>query len=288
MNWLFLALFLFTVALVCFSLLETRNVRIHRIDLVFNTLPAAFDGYEVLHLSDLHINKPNKRTGRLLAALTVEPIDLCVVTGDLIENNEAIPTCLDSLWHLKPQDGKFGVLGNHDYFRYSLLDFLLNRHLTDVRNDSDSLIRRLSQTGFNVLRNESLEIKRNGASIWLVGVDDPVTGKHNVTNALAPVPEKAFTILLTHTPDVLKETRLTGERLILAGHTHGGQVQLPFLGPVKNHSKLKPGFVSGRLTLGKETLVVSNGLGTNRFFPFRFRCRPEVHRIRLKKGTDAV
>ena len=287
MTWIFFAFLLFVVALGCFSLFETRNVRIHRIDLFFDTLPEAFDGYKILHLSDLHIKKPNKRIPRVLASLAAEPADLCVVTGDLIETDKAIHTCQDMLKTLRASHGVFGVLGNHDYFRYSIWDMIRLRNITNKTNNAQGLVRVLNRAGFRVLRNESVEIHRNGASVWLVGLDDPVTNRHDVNKALTPVPSEAFTILLSHTPDVLKEARLPGEHLILAGHTHGGQILLPLWGPIMNHSRLKPGFVSGRMKLDNGFLVVSNGLGVNTRFPFRFRCRPEAYKIRLRK-RDAV
>ena len=283
MIWLFLAFLLIAVSLICFSFLEARNVRIHRIDLFFNTLPAAFDGYRILHLSDLHINKQNKRTKRLLASLTAEPADLCVITGDLIEDDKAIHICQDMLKTIRPPHGVFVVLGNHDYFRYSMWDMIQKRNITTRTNDTQGLVRILNRTGFRVLRNESIEIGRNGDSVWLVGLDDPVTNRHNVKKALAPVPSEAFTILLTHTPDVIRETNFPGEHLILAGHTHGGQVLLPLWGPIMNHSSLKPGFVSGGMKLDNGFLLVSNGQGVNTLFPFRFRCRPEICTVRLRR-----
>ncbi len=283
MFWIFGIGLLLAFPLCLILMTRARKVTVQEIDLSFETLPEAFDGYTILYLSDLHFNKREEKKTRLLASLASEPFDLCVVTGDMIEDDSAIHTCGQALNPLSAADGNFGVLGNHDYHNYSILDFLLNRHVTRRSNDTEGLVRVLHRTGFRVLRNESVEIRRDGASIWLAGADDAVTCRHDMEKSLTKVPQGAFTILLSHSPDVLKGLVLPGEHLTFAGHTHGGQVRLPVFGPIRNHSKLERGFISGQLRLERGTLVVSNGLGMNRFFPVRFRCRPEVHKVRLRR-----
>jgi len=274
------------LALAGGAFLQTRRVRHERVDLHFENLPAAFDGYTVLHLSDLHFGPANRHKTVRLQALNTLPPDLCVVTGDLIETDAAIVPCVEALGGLQGRDGTFCVLGNHDYYRYSLRDAFSKKDVTDKPNNTELLVRGLRQNGVRVLRNQAVEIRRNGQSIWLAGVDDPVTGKDDASAARRSIPPDAFTILLAHTPDVLKGLSCGSETLVLSGHTHGGQVVLPILGPILNHSKLQPGFVSGTMRQGNTLLVVSNGLGVNRFFPFRFRCRPEVLTLRLRRtGT---
>ena len=269
------------LALAGGAFLQTRRVRHERVDLHFDNLPAAFDGYTVLHLSDLHLGPVNRAKAIRLLAFNTPPADLCVVTGDLIETDAAIAPCVEALGRLRSRDGVVCVLGNHDHYRYTLWDALTKRDTTDHPNRTELLIRGLARNGVRVLRNESVEIRRNGQSIWLAGVDDPVTHKQDLSAARRSIPPGAFRILLSHTPDVLRDPSCSDESLVLSGHTHGGQVVLPLLGPILNHSKLMPGFVSGTIRQGKTLLVVSNGLGVNRFFPFRFRCRPEVHTLRL-------
>jgi len=270
------------LALAGLAFLQTRRVRHRRIDLFFENLPPAFDGFTVLHLSDLHFVPADRRKAMRLQTLNAPPADICVITGDLIETDSAIVPCVEALGRLRSRDGTFCVLGNHDYFRYSLRDVLRNKAVTDKRNNAELLVRGLRRNGVRVLLNQSTEIRRNGQSIWVAGVDDPVTRREDVSEALCSIPPGAFTILLSHTPDVLKDLTCSGQNLVLSGHTHGGQVVLPILGPILNHSTLRPGFVSGIMRQKDSLLVVSNGLGVNRFFPFRFRCRPEAHTLRLR------
>jgi uncharacterized protein len=288
MLWLVIALLLTTLAALTCARLESRKVRHRRVELFFDTLPEAFDGYTILYLSDPHFGKHDERKARVLANLAAEPVDLCVITGDLIERDEGVFCCQDALRTLKARDGVFYVLGNHDYFQYSLRDAFHDINLTNRRNDVDRLIRVLEHTGLRLLRNENVPLRRQGAALWLAGVDDPVTRRDDVTRTFAGMPREAFAILLAHTPDVLNGFSRPGEHLVLAGHTHGGQILLPLWGPLKNHSKLKPGFVSGRLDLGNRVLLVSNGLGVNRNFPYRFRCRAEVLTVCLRKRRSGT
>jgi predicted MPP superfamily phosphohydrolase len=281
--WAFSIVLLFGLAFAGFAFLQTRQLTHYRIDLFFKTLPAAFDGYTVLHLSDLHFGPRDRRKARRLAALNTPPADLCVITGDLIETDEAIAPCVEAVRDLLSREGTFCVLGNHDYYRYSAWDAYRRKDITDKPNNTELFIRGLVRNGVGVLHNQSREIRRNGESIWLAGVDDPVTLRDDVYTAVSAIPEGAFRILLSHTPDVLKSLPSSGEGLVLSGHTHGGQVVLPLLGPILNHSSLKPGFVSGMIRRENTLLLVSNGFGVNRFFPFRFRCKPEAHTIHLRK-----
>ena len=286
--WLLVGFLLLALAVTAYALLESQRVQHRHVEVCLDTLPEGFDGYTILYLTDPHFQRVDPRKTRVLANLSAPPPDLCVVTGDLIEKDEAILTCQKALAALQARDGVFYVLGNHDYFQYSLLDAFRDRPSTDRPNDVERLIRVLDRAGLRLLRNQSVPLRRGGATVWLAGVDDPVTGRDDLGKTLSGVPPGAFSILLSHSPDVLHGAALPGEHLVLAGHTHGGQILLPFWGPMKNHSKLKPGFVSGKLTLPQATLLVSNGLGVNHNFPFRFRCRPEVLTVRLRKRSRAA
>ncbi len=278
------AVLLLSFAVYYLVLWEPRKVRYRRHDISFHTLPRQFDGFRILHLTDLHFKARDESKKDALKALTQEPYDLCLITGDFIEDGAAIEACCEALKALKPLCGTFAVLGNHDYYRYSYVDAFRNRAITDRPNCTQELIDALSAAGINVLRNESVEITKNGARIYLVGVDDEVTCHADVSLALHSVPkdEATLLILLSHTPDIVKSSSIAQEYLLLAGHTHGGQVALPFWGPLVNHSKLKDGFVSGMARLGHGVIVVSSGVGVNRLFPFRLRCRPEILMITLR------
>jgi len=281
--WAFSIVWVVALAAGWLSLRESGKILHHRVDLFLETLPPRFDGYTVRVLSDLHFGRRNGKKERILAALNAAPADLCVITGDLIENDDSIVPCIEAVRNLRARDGTFCVLGNHDYFRYSTWDSVRGKEITDKPNNAALLARGLEKNGVRLLRNENAEIRRNGESLWLAGVDDPVTGREDLSRAFSGIPPDAFRILLSHSPDILKQPSFSREGLVLSGHTHGGQIVLPFWGPILNHSTLRRGFVSGMMKLGTVHLLVSNGVGVNRLFPFRFRCRPEIHTLRLRR-----
>jgi len=283
MIWVLLLFSALVLAFLYLVVWEPGKIRHKKIELSFDSLPIPFDGYTILFLSDIHFKQRDARKEKVLTRLARKKADLCVVTGDLIETDDSIETCCRALRGLNPVDGLFGVLGNHDYFQYTLLDTMRGQEISSKFNQVERLVTELAHTGLRMLRNESVEIPRKGSSIFLAGVDDQVSGRDDMPKALDKVPQEAFTILLSHTPDILKHDRPKGVHLVFAGHTHGGQIMIPFWGPLVNHSKLKPGFVSGRINIGDMVLVVSNGLGVNRLFPFRFRCRPEIYTVCLRR-----
>lgn len=265
---------------------EPRKVRYKSHEFSFRSLPRSFDGFTILHLTDLHFRRRDSAKKKVLRSLAQEPVDLCLITGDFIESPDAIGICCEALKGFNAAHGIYGVLGNHDYYRYSYVDALRNRSITDRLNKSEELLRALSATGIKVLRNESVRVERNGEWIYVVGVDDGVTCKADIPVALSSVSKEDDTlwILLCHTPDILKGCSIGHEFLLLAGHTHGGQVRLPLWGPLVNHSKLKDGFVSGSERFGEGVVVVSCGVGVNGLFPFRWRCKPEVIKITLRRN----
>jgi predicted MPP superfamily phosphohydrolase len=270
---------------------EPRKVRYKTYEFSFRALPRSFDGFTILHLTDLHFRRRDSAKKKVLRSLAEEPVDLCLITGDFIESPDAIGICCEALTGLNAAHGVYGVLGNHDYYRYSYVDALRNRSITDRPNQSEELLRALSATGIKVLRNESVRVERNGEWIYVIGIDDGVTHRADMPLAVGSISkeEETLWILLCHTPDILKGARVAREFLLLAGHTHGGQVRIPLWGPVVNHSKLKDGFVSGSVRFGEGVVVVSSGVGVNGLFPFRWRCKPEVIRITLRRneGRDA-
>lgn len=263
---------------------EPGRVMHRTLDLYFESLPPAFDGYRILHLSDLHFRWRDRQKTRYLLGLGRHEHDLCVITGDLIETDHAVKACCEAVAGLRARDGVFAVLGNHDYYRYSFFDMFHFRDVTHRLNDVDRLTEALGRAGVRVMRNEHTVLRRGEDALWLAAVDDPVTLRDDLDRTFRGVPADAFVLLLAHSPDILKTYRKDAEHLVLAGHTHGGQISLPLYGPLFNHSSLEPGFVSGRMEVRGGTLLVTNGLGVNRFFPFRFRCRPEVHTLRLHRG----
>jgi predicted MPP superfamily phosphohydrolase len=162
------------------------------------------------------------------------------------------------------------VLGNHDYW---------SAGREPIANDVVRLENALAETGVTVLRNSA--VLACDGRIYVAGVDDPVTDLDDAGAALANVPPDAACILLAHSPDILR--RLAGHRptLVLAGHTHGGQVRLPVLGPVFNVTSLPRRLSMGYHVHEGVPLFVSRGVGYSGL-DLRFRCRPQVALLQLR------
>jgi len=226
-------------------------------------LPPAFDGYRILHLSDLHVDDGLRADG-LLAALAGCEADLAAFTGDF------------TIGYGRSEEAAVAYVGR-------LLAALRPRCplILGVRGNSDrpELMPRLARAGLTVLDNRSLPVSRGGETIWVAGVDDPHHEADDLGRALEGVPERAFKVLLAHSPDVL--LRLGGRQvgLILAGHTHGGQVRLPVIGPLVTKTRLPRRFSRGLIRGDGFCCHVSPGLGG---IPLRFRCPPEVAWLTLR------
>ena len=231
----------------------------------FPGLPAAFDGFQILHLSDLHIDGMDGLTERLPAMLSRLKPDLCVMTGDYrfaIEGTcEWIyPRMRSILSSFHAKYGVYGILGNHDPCEIAF---------------------GLENLGVNMLINEAAEITKSNGSIWLAGVDDPYDYRcHDLESALNPVPEDGFKILLAHTPELFSESSNRGVHLYLCGHTHAGQVRLPWVGPVLQNAECPRSYAHGHWRHEQMQGYTSAGIGCS-MLPIRFNCPPEIVLIEL-------
>jgi predicted MPP superfamily phosphohydrolase len=158
--------------------------------------------------------------------------------------------------------GSWAVLGNHD--------------LANLRH---RVTPPLEAAGIRVLQNETAHIETDRGPLWIVGIDDALLGKVDLDAAFLPVPPDAAAICLWHEPDRAEESAPYGAFLQLSGHTHGGQVRVPGIGPIAT-PELGKRFVRGRYQIGDMELYVSSGLGIYRP-PVRFNCPPELTVIRL-------
>ncbi len=214
---------------------------------------------KIAHLSDLHTRGLNRRELALLDILEREKPDLIVITGDSTSTAEGKDGFHEVLRKLRAPLGVWVVRGNHE-----------NWH--PIPNEREFY----SSAGVNFLLNESRKPRED---FWLVGLDDAYAGLPNLDKALAGVPEAEYKIALFHSPDFFGEAAARCD-LSLAGHTHGGQVQLPFYGAVwlPPHSGI---YVEGWFEQGGSRLYVSRGIGTS-VLNARFLCRPEVAFITLE------
>jgi predicted MPP superfamily phosphohydrolase len=172
-----------------------------------------------------------------------------------------------ALARLRGAHGIIAVLGNHDYW-----------------TDPDVVSHLLRDTvGARVLKNETEFIARSGEHLAIAGLDDPVTKNHDFSATLAGVPDRCPTVMLAHTPDITPQAAERGVDLVLAGHTHGGQVVLPWLGPPIVNSKYGRRFAAGLKQVGETQVYTNRGVGMA-IVPIRVNCPPEVALITLRRG----
>jgi uncharacterized protein len=235
----------------------------------------------VLHLSDLHLTAADHRRMAFLERLAGEPVDLVVLTGDMLGGPDALDPVLDVLGRFRPRLGAVAVLGSNDYwaprFRNPLGYFLgpsSRRRRSSGRNPWRELIEGLRARGWTVLSNDRGRLD----DIELAGMDDPHIRRDDPAVAVPPNGQVRLRLGVVHSPyrRALDAFERNGYGLLLAGHTHGGQVRLPGVGALVTNCDLPREQVRGLSRWGSSWLHVSAGLGTSKYAPFRFACRPEA------------
>jgi hypothetical protein len=254
-------------------------------------LPAdAPSGLAILHLSDLHFVRRDRKKRRFLASLP--RADLTVVTGDLVGEPEAVEETVNALRPLRGRLASLFVLGSNDlyvprprnYLAY-LVPAKRRRRRIGTRGRPADLVRLLETDGWVHLRNRKYERRANGLRLEIAGLDDPHIHRADLRLALRTVPD-AFGLAVVHSPDPAPELVALGYDLVLAGHTHGGQVRLPFVGALVTNSSLPARLASGLIALGPGLLHVSQGLGTSKYAPFRLFCRPQATLLELRPAAE--
>lgn len=246
---------------------------------------------DILHLADTHLTA--RDTGRAafvrgLAERLGSVPDLILSTGDMIEDDGGIDLFLSSLEPLQARLGLFYVLGSHDYYQARFKSPTKYFRSTEgpsgaVPADIERLETGMQALGWNALTNRSELVEDGGATIRLAGVDDPYLGRQKTAHIERRAGE-VLAIGLTHAPDVVSEWMLNGFDLVLAGHTHGGQVRFPLFGAAVTNSALPAALAMGLHRIGGGYLHVSPGLGTSKYTPIRFLCRPEATLLQLRPG----
>jgi predicted MPP superfamily phosphohydrolase len=237
----------------------------------------------VLHLSDLHLTVADTKRMRFLERLAAEPVDLVVLTGDMLGEPEALDPVLATLGRFRPRLGAVAVLGSNDYwaprFRNPLTYFTgpsSRRHRSAGRNPWRELVEGLEARGWTVLSNRRGRL----GDVELAGMDDPHIRHDDPAVAVPPNGEVPASLRLgvVHSPyrRALDAFAGNGYDLVLAGHTHGGQVRLPGVGALVTNCDLPRDRVRGLSRWSGSWLHVSGGLGTSKYAPFRFACRPEA------------
>ena len=247
-------------------------------------LPAGASGpLTVLHLSDLHFLAGDRRKAAFVEALP--QADVCVVTGDILGEPAAVETSVNALRPVRGRLASYFVLGSNDYFAPRPLSYLsyfrkARRHRTGRRSRPEELRAQLEADGWTYLANRKAALSANGFSVEVAGLDDPHIERHDLRVAGRELPA-ALGLAVVHAPDPVPELAALGYDLILSGHTHGGQVRMPFVGALVTNSAIPARLCMGLSRFGGAYLHVSPGLGTSKFAPFRFLCRPEATLIEL-------
>jgi len=266
----------FCGVLIKAAMLERRGranvleLRVVRESFSFGNLPAVFDGLRILFLSDLHIDAVEGLCERLLERLEPLEYDVCVLGGDYkfnhIRRSCAAEEKMRVIGGWLSQRGKtFAVLGNHDTYSYGEL---------------------LEQCGVEVLVNEHTEIQRGGEKIAVIGVDDCHYYQcDDVELATEGVDGGVFKILVSHSPEVYKRAIGAGVDFMLCGHTHGGQICLPWGAAVIRGASVPFKFVHGKWRYENMQGYTSGGVGASGL-PVRFNTRGEIALITLYRAEN--
>jgi predicted MPP superfamily phosphohydrolase len=245
---------------------NTARVMVRQNDIVSRQLPARFDGFTILHLSDLHVELNEAAMLRVSELVGDLSYDLCVLTGDYrFKTYGPFAAALDGVErvrrHLKGP--VYGVLGNHDTIQ---------------------MVPALEAMGIQMLMNECAVIARDDQRIYLAGVDDAHFYRmDNIEKAALEIPEGAFSILLSHTPEIYRQAAHAHFALMLSGHTHGGQLCLPGSIPIMLEAVLPRRMGAGRWQYNEMTGYTSVGAGSS-VVPVRLNCPPEITLHRLRCG----
>lgn len=279
-------------ALLAYGWLEARWYRLRHLHLTGVTPPGG-PPLRVLHVSDLHLSRRHRRIGDFLTGLAHEPYDLVVATGDLLGDEGMEEQAVAALAPLTA-DGRPGlaVLGSNDFWaptprnplRYFAGPSTAQAHGTAL--DTDRLVAGLSRAGWTTLRDQATSVTTPAGTVAVSALHDPhLPGRALPAPAqLAPPPGPSVLHLgLVHSPymDALDLLVDVGADLVLAGHTHGGQVRVPGIGALVDNCDLPLDQARGASTHRGVPLHVSVGLGTSRFAPVRFACRPEATLLTL-------
>ena len=232
-------------------------------------VPASFDGYKIVQVSDLHDAELGENHRKLIGKIKSTEPDIIFVTGDVIDSRrydlEKSLRAIEQLVDIAPV---YYVLGNHEV----------------ATNEMNHIYEQLEMVGVHTLKNEHGIIELNGGKIAVAGVEDPLMGKsvsEMMRIATRGIDSSTFTILLSHRPEKFESYVDLSLDLVFTGHAHGGQIRLPFIGGLVAPSQgWFPKYTDGLFEAGETTMVVNRGIG-NSVFPLRVFNRPEIVEMTL-------
>ncbi len=242
--------------------IEPNWIQVNSLQLTLPHLASEFNGYKIVQISDIHVNKwmTPARLNRIVRLVNQQKPDLIAATGDFVTRRQQrfIPNLNATISQLSAKDGIFGVLGNHDYYV-----------------NPKEVEKILAQNNITNLKNTFYTLQRGDAKLYIAGVDDIFFGQDRLDLVLENLPNDGAAILLAHEPDFADKSKVTGRfDLQLSGHSHAGQIRVPFLRPLVLPTLGKK-YYSGLYQLGDMKLYTNRGLGMTGFH-LRFNCRPEI------------
>ena len=267
MRWvLFVMLGLLCGTLVYARWVEAYWLKVYPTTVVIPGLPRGFDGLRVVQLTDLH-RGPYASASYLARALDMANAlhpDLIVLTGDYVHRSpQYIASVYQLMSRLRAPLGVYAVLGNHDHWE--------DPDLTETQLA-------MAAAGVENLDNRNVVLTRGGQHLWLGGVADLWSARPDLAAATQGMPPNGKMILLSHNPDFVDHMEDSRVVLVLSGHTHGGQINLPLVGPPVLPSRRL--FAAGLVQYRGLQVYISRGVGMITP-PLRFRCRPEVTLLTL-------
>jgi len=237
--------------------------------------PASLGGLRVAVVADLHAGSPQideERIDAIVERVNRERVDLVALLGDYIDLEVALGERIDPeaiagrLARLSSRLGTYAVLGNHDW-----------------GHTGPRMGRALEDVGVQLLENRAVAV--GDGAFWIAGLGDLMKRVADLEGTLAQVPEGAPTLLFSHNPDVFPRVP-SSVALTLSGHTHGGQVDIPWLRDRLTPSRYGARYTGGHIEEGGRHLYVSDGIGTSRL-PVRFRAKPQIPVLELQPWTNA-
>jgi predicted MPP superfamily phosphohydrolase len=244
---------------------EKFVVNINHYKIYLPNLPKEFTDFKILQLTDLHYGfmLPDIIVHHIIKEANTSEKDIIICTGDYV-NSKSTREEIDYIWsmlcNLKSPQGVYSVLGNHDH-----------------KADEERSIYWLEKSGQN-LRHKTIPIVKNGERIWIGGSGDLRTDVPKIDETFGGIKESEFKILLAHNPDTADSEFETKIDLIISGHTHGGQISIPFLSPIVNVKNKR--YIKGLIKTKDTNLFICKGIGCTTI-PFRFNCPPEIAILHL-------
>lgn len=253
-------------------IVEVNWIRISHVDIPVKELPSTFEGFEIVHLSDLHANHNGKRERKLPTMVNSLKGDVIFITGDFADTAEGEDIAASVLKKLEAKHGKWGVSGNWD---------------------SEQMIQACREAGVRMLLNETDTVEVDGERIGLIGLRFGVASRvvsveaqrEVIADLMSELPAGIPVILLEHEPRIIRAAQEEDIDLVLSGHTHGGQVRVPFGPALLTPSDMGIWFSKGLHKFKDTTLYINPGIGLEPgpdYLKVRFWCRPEITVIRLR------